>query len=187
MQISLVTRPNPGWFSLPSLGLHLLQCQFYRACSSSLPRFPKSPSYPYLSPKAMQTYLSIISGLGFPVAFLSAPVITIAPATLKPNPRIPQFISHSLSAIVQVPPPLKRRLLVIAGLWCEYKPSISIVQKIMHTRGNKQAITPAQAAEIRSGSAYGYCNDSLFSENRWWKGSAISSAEKARMKNLGRC
>lgn len=58
------------------------------------------------------------------------------------------------------------------------------VQKIMNTMGNKQQMTPAHAAEIRSGLAYGYCNDSLLRENRCLNGSAISRAEKARIKNL---
>lgn len=134
--------------------------------------------------KAAQTYLAMISGLGFPVAFLSAPVTTMDPATLIPNPKTPQFISHNLSAIVHAPPPPKIRLLVARGLWCEYRPSTKRVQNTMQRMGNTQEMTPAQAAEIRSGLAYGYCNDSLLSENRCLNGSAISRAEKEMMKNL---
>lgn len=129
----------------------------------------------------------MISGLGFPVAFLSAPVTTMDPATLNPNPKIPQFISHSLSAIVHVPPLPNIRLLVAAGLWCEYRPSMKSVQMTMQRMGNTQQMTPAQAAEIRSGLAYGYCNDSLLRENRCLNGSAISRAEKAAMKKLRSC
>lgn len=54
----------------------------------------------------------------------------------------------------------------------------------MQRTGNTHEMMPAQAAEILSGLAYGYCNDSLLSENRCLNGSAISRAEKERMKNL---
>lgn len=147
--------------------------------------FSEFPSSRIRSVSAAQTHLAITSGLGFPVAFLSAPVTTMDPATLIPNPKIPQFISHSRSAIVHLPLPPRIRLLVAAGLWCEYNPSIQSVQKIMNAKGNKQQITAAQAAEIRSGLAYGYCSDSLLREKCCLYGSARSRAEKAPMKNLG--
>jgi len=44
-----------------------------------------------------------MSGLGLPVAFLRAPVTQMVPATLNPNPKMPQFISHSLSLICHRP------------------------------------------------------------------------------------
>lgn len=58
------------------------------------------------------------------------------------------------------------------------------VQPIIKIIGHTIEMTPAQAAEIRSGSAYGYCNDSLLRENGCLSGSAISRAEKERVKKL---
>lgn len=106
----------------------------------------------------------MISGRGFPVAFFNAPVIQIAPATLSPSPSIPQFNSHSLSAMVHGPPMI--RDLFVVGLWCENCPSMSMVHMAITNKGVKHEIIPAQKGLIRSGSAKGYCSDSLVSEKR---------------------
>lgn len=50
-----------------------------------------------------QAYRAIRSGLGFPMAFLRAPVMVKAAPTLKPKPRIPQFNSHNRSLNLYLP------------------------------------------------------------------------------------
>lgn len=90
----------------------------------------------------------------------------MAPATLSPSPRIPQFISHSRSFSCQGPPIILARF--AAGLWCEYMPSKTMVHTTMQTMGKRHDMTAAQKGEMRSGSAYGYFSESLSREKGWW-------------------
>jgi hypothetical protein len=75
----------------------------------------------------------------------------MAPATLRPKPRIPQFICHRRILIVHGPPIMRARF--GAGLWCENIPSISMVQAMMQSIGKRQDMRPAMKGEMRSGSA----------------------------------
>jgi hypothetical protein len=52
---------------------------------------------------AQRTHRLMRSGRGFPMAFLSAPVMVKAAPTLRPRPSMPQFSSHRRSFSLYLP------------------------------------------------------------------------------------
>jgi hypothetical protein len=70
----------------------------------------------------------MMSGRGFPMAFLRAPVMVKAKHTLSKRPRSPQFISQRRSLSLYLPDNrFKPERAEGMAVWCEKMPSMTMV------------------------------------------------------------